>query len=578
MDERQIFLGGLAADACKRAEVLFRRNKPLEALDAFDRALDAVEGYEPAIRGATIIAERLTFTKHSLRLERLLKRCMLSPRGNPDALAATVGRLLQLKYRLSAESAWSGDATIPDTSLERLCDDILLMVYLSSTVNRNTTLEWFLILVRASLIRMISRGSAIRGWQNLAAALAAQVHNNEYIWPEAGDETGWLADAVSALDAAAWDPPDKRTVDLLLAYAMFGDPNELSGAHDRIGTADLDECIPAFRSLVERTVNEPARRAALEQSIPQLTAIDADSSRLVRTMYEANPYPRWLHFPVPAVRFDADQVLKQRFPHLGPLPSRDGPMQLLLPGVGTGRHAVWAASQYEDVDITAVDLSLRSLAYGRRMAERMGIASIAFMQGDILALEGQYDRIECIGVLHHLKDPEAGFRRLVSCLRPGGVIQVMVYAEGNRGDIHQLRTRLDGSGQAATTEEIRRIRERIVRPDGDLAAFASLTQRPDFHSTSGFRDLVLHVQESAFTMRRVRRMVESAALDFLGFEFTTGLVTQMLGDDRAPRLYRDAFPDDPTQANLANWERLEQDHRDLMRNYFFWCQKPAANV
>ncbi|MCP4307775.1 MAG: hypothetical protein GY788_23460 [bacterium] len=118
MDERQIFLDGLAADACAQAENLFRQNKPLEALDAFDRALDAVEDYQPAIRGATIIAERLRFTKHSMRLERLLKRCMLSPLGSPDALTAPVGRLLQLKYGLAAESAWSADASVPDAGLE----------------------------------------------------------------------------------------------------------------------------------------------------------------------------------------------------------------------------------------------------------------------------------------------------------------------------------------------------------------------------------------------------------------------------------------------------------------------------
>ncbi len=32
----------------------------------------------------------------------------------------------------------------------------------------------------------------------------------------------------------------------------------------------------------------------------------------------------------------------------------------------------------------------------------------------------QFDLIECVGVLHHLGDPLAGWRVLVSLLKPGG--------------------------------------------------------------------------------------------------------------------------------------------------------------
>ena len=88
------------------------------------------------------------------------------------------------------------------------------------------------------------------------------------------------------------------------------------------------------------------------------------------------------------------------------------------------------------------------------MAERYSINNVIFAQGDVLFLEGQYDRIECTGVLHHLKDPEAGFRRLAACLKPGGVIQVMVYAEGNREDIYRLRSKLESIDHETTADEI----------------------------------------------------------------------------------------------------------------------------
>jgi SAM-dependent methyltransferase len=266
-------------------------------------------------------------------------------------------------------------------------------------------------------------------------------------------------------------------------------------------------------------------------------------------------------------------MLIARYPHLGPLPKSEGPLQILMPGIGTGRLAVWAAQRYHDVHITAVDLSVQSLAYGKSMAERYGISNIDFLQGDLLALEGQYDRIECIGVLHHLENPEAGFETLVSCLKQGGVILIMLYAEANRRDIWRLRTRLGVPHTEISFDEIPRIRARIIRDDGDLAAFNGLAKRPDFHSTSGFRDLILHVQESTFTLSRLRRMVEAANVRFVGFEFTSTQVMGMFGESEAEQRYRKAFPNERTLSCPPNWEAIEASYPNLFGSYTFWCQR-----
>ena len=146
MDEQRLFMHGIAADACTAAADLMGQNRPLEALATFDRALDAIENCEPAIRGIMTIAERLTVSKHSPQLERLLGRCMRSPIGNPEALAPPLGRLLQLKYGLPSSPTSSADATVTDAGIQRLCNDVVLMAYLSATLNQH----WneFLTLVR----------------------------------------------------------------------------------------------------------------------------------------------------------------------------------------------------------------------------------------------------------------------------------------------------------------------------------------------------------------------------------------------------------------------------------------------
>ena len=54
-------------------------------------------------------------------------------------------------------------------------------------------------------------------------------------------------------------------------------------------------------------------------------------------------------------------------------------------------------------------------------------------QGDLTQIDmGQFDLVYCIGVLHHLKIPEAGFQAVLRHTRPGGRFHCWVYAhEGN---------------------------------------------------------------------------------------------------------------------------------------------------
>ena len=71
----------------------------------------------------------------------------------------------------------------------------------------------------------------------------------------------------------------------------------------------------------------------------------------------------------------------------------------------------------------AVDLSLSSLCYAKRKTRELGLTNITYAQADILrlgTLPRRFDVIESSGVLHHLADPLAGWRVLLSLLRPGG--------------------------------------------------------------------------------------------------------------------------------------------------------------
>ena len=110
--------------------------------------------------------------------------------------------------------------------------------------------------------------------------------------------------------------------------------------------------------------------------------------------------------------------------------------RILDVGCGTGRHA-YLASRFGAREVVAVDLS------GAVEAARANLASldnVHVVQGDLLRLPlrdaaegGGFDLIYSIGVLHHLPDPQEGFRALLPFLRPGGTIAVWLYGFENNG-------------------------------------------------------------------------------------------------------------------------------------------------
>ncbi len=87
----------------------------------------------------------------------------------------------------------------------------------------------------------------------------------------------------------------------------------------------------------------------------------------------------------------------------------------------------------------------------------------------------------------------------------------------------------------------------------------------DFYNMSGFRDLVLHVQEHTYTLLQIDELLSSAGLRFIGFDFMNNDVLQK---------YKTNYPDDKSCTNLNNWHSFEQENKDtFLGMHIFWCQK-----
>lgn len=107
-----------------------------------------------------------------------------------------------------------------------------------------------------------------------------------------------------------------------------------------------------------------------------------------------------------------------------------GAQQVLDIGGGTGGFAVRVAAQGNRV--TVIDPSPDALAaLGRRAAEQGVADQVTGLQGDLgnlreLSPEGGVDLVLCHGVLGLVEDPAGALDAIVSVLRPGGALSMVV--------------------------------------------------------------------------------------------------------------------------------------------------------
>jgi SAM-dependent methyltransferase len=217
----------------------------------------------------------------------------------------------------------------------------------------------------------------------------------------------------------------------------------------------------------------------------------------------------------------------------------------------------------------AVDLSLASLGYAKRQAEALGLRNIEFGQADIMrlgALGRSFDIIECCGVLHHLDDPEAGWRVLVALLRPNGLMRVALYSELARAQIVVAQNFAAQRGAGRTTEDIRQFRQDLLAHP-DQALVRAITGIGDFFSISPCRDLLLHAREHRMTLPWIKCFLAGNDLQFLEFHLPPTV----------RRRYAERFPEDATMTDLDRWHVFEQENpRTFIGMYQFWLQKGAG--
>ena len=493
---------------------------------------------------------------YSEELEQDLLRYLDFNDTDHSQLRGLATSLLKHKLRLS-------EAGCP-LELETIAGDNLLLKCMARFYFCDPLIERLFLTLRKSLLLSCSSNLAIKkDLLPLVAALAQQCSLNESVWYITTQEES-LAQQLEILCGKMLNIDELKADDIypaLLLLQMYK-PLIQCDFFPELSRKKL-QWPKIMDGIVRTTIAESQSLNSMISSIPTLGDSADRTSRRVQQQYNQNPYPRWtdIGYSQPG---DYRAALQAAFPDHTLLTQTDSPLNILVAGCGTGRHAIRLAQYFTQVQVTALDLSHSALAYAKHQADKRQCRNIHFIQGDILQAENlqqHFDVIECSGVLHHMQSPQAGLLALARQLKPGGVIKIALYSATARQQITELR-QLWGSKLPRQASEMRLVREALLQGsiEGD---WKEIYNSPDFYSLSACRDLLFHEQEHVFEVLQLAEFITSAGLEWVGMLPPPDSQELLnIGGKHSGRI------------SIDEWHKLEQTNSQLFAGmYQFYARK-----
>ena len=250
-----------------------------------------------------------------------------------------------------------------------------------------------------------------------------------------------------------------------------------------------------------------------------------DISSAVQRLYDTYPFPPepLLDSPPPGYNWRWNWLAAYHFCTSQTPQKQD--VRILDAGCGTGVGTEYLVHLNPAAQVVGIDLSSGALEVARERCRRSGANRVEFHHKslyDAQELPGEFDLINCVGVLHHLPDPIRGIQSLAAKLAPGGLMHIFVYAELGRWEIQLMQKAialLQGERRGDYRDGVQVGRQifaalpennRLVKREKERWSLEN--QRDEC-----FADMYVHPQEIDYNIETLFELIDASGLDFVGF-------------------------------------------------------------
>jgi len=213
----------------------------------------------------------------------------------------------------------------------------------------------------------------------------------------------------------------------------------------------------------------------------------------------------------------------------GSKPPREN-IRILDAGCGTGVGTEYLIALNPQAEVVGVDLSEKALEIAQERSLRSGVikahqAPVNFYHLNLEQadrLEGEFDFINCVGVLHHLPNPIQGIQALAKKLAPGGIFHIFVYAELGRWEIQLMQQAIallqgDKKGDYGDGVQVGRQIFASLPENNPILKQDKERWSLENHRDASFADMYVHPQETDYNINTLFALIEASGLEFIGF-------------------------------------------------------------
>jgi SAM-dependent methyltransferase len=248
-------------------------------------------------------------------------------------------------------------------------------------------------------------------------------------------------------------------------------------------------------------------------------------SAAVAKLYDTYPFPPepLLDQPPPGYNWRWNWLAAYSF-CTGRKPEKQD-IRILDAGCGSGVGTEYLVHLNPQAQVVGIDLSAGTLEVAKERCKRSGADRVEFHHlslYDVEQLPGEFDLINCVGVLHHTPDPIRGIQALAKKLAPGGLMHIFVYGELGRWEIQLMQKAialLQGNKKGDYRDGVQVGRQifaslpennRIVKREKERWSMEN-------HRDECFADMYVHPQEIDYNIDTLFELIDASGLEFIGF-------------------------------------------------------------